>query len=257
MSTGVSRASHGATNDKVFELLAPRLVGPLKIMDMGCGRGFFIKAMAERYRAAGWPVAESLLGIDVDLSGYAAQEVPSAQVDINRPLPYGDAGFDVVVAIEVFEHTRAPYLLMEEVLRILKPGGILIMSVPNVMHMASRLTYLLTGHYAMYPTPSTKLANAGRLCGHIQPLPVQYWHYGLRFAGFSGIACMTDRSKRGATWLAALLSPFTSLGSIGYRRRLARYDAALAEEVKDVVPLANSLAALTGRSLIFKAEKPA
>jgi hypothetical protein len=52
-----------------------------------------------------------------------------------------------------------------------------------------------------------------------------------------------------------LLWPVTALGAALYRRRLNRYDAALAEEVTDVLPQVNSFQVLTGRSLILSAHK--
>jgi hypothetical protein len=92
--------------------------------------------------------------------------------------------------------------------------------------------------------------------GHIEPLPLQYWHYGLRYAGFTDISCTIDRRKKGAMFAAALLTPFTMIGSALYARKIRKYDAALAEEVGGVLPAVNSFDVLTSRSLIFSANKP-
>ncbi|MDI3470251.1 MAG: hypothetical protein OJF62_002314 [Pseudolabrys sp.] len=252
----IEKASHAVTNRRIRQLVDPMLTRPLRVLDVGCGSGYFLSGLGRTYRERGWPVEGNLLGIDIDLSSYAAPDVPSQQVDINRPLPFADQSFDIVLAIEVFEHSRAPYLLMQEVFRILAPGGRVIVSVPNVMHALSRLSYLMTGHYYMYPTPTAVPANAGRLMGHIEPLPLQYWHYGLRYAGFTDIACTIDRRKKGAIFAAALLKPLTMLGSARYARRIKKYDEALADEVRDVLPSVNSFDTLTARSLIFSARKP-
>jgi SAM-dependent methyltransferase len=250
------KASHAVTNRRIGELIEPLLTRPLRVLDVGCGSGFFLGSLARTYREREWPVDGNLLGIDIDLSNYRPKDVPSQQVDINRPLPFADQSFDLVLAIEVFEHTRAPYLLMQEAGRILAPGGRIIISVPNVMHALSRLSYLVTGHYYMYPTPSAVPTNAGRLMGHIEPLPLQYWHYGLRYAGFTDITCTIDRRKKGAMFAAALLKPFTMAGSAWYARKIQKYDASLAKEVSAVLPAVNSFDVLTSRSLIFSATKP-
>lgn len=250
------KASHAVTNQRVGGLVDSLLTRPLRVLDVGCGSGYFLRGLAATYRERGWPVDGNLLGIDIDLSNYRPKDVPSRQVDINQPLPFADGSFDLVLAIEVFEHTRAPYLLMQEAARVLAPGGRLIMSVPNVMHALSRLSYLLTGHYYMYPTPSAEPSNAGRLMGHIEPLPLQYWHYGLRYAGFTGISCTIDRRKKGALFAAALLKPFTMIGSAWYAWKIRKYDAGLADEVRAVLPAVNSFDTLTSRSLIFSASKP-
>ncbi|HVV80385.1 MAG TPA: class I SAM-dependent methyltransferase [Pseudolabrys sp.] len=250
------KASHAVTNQRIREMVEPFLTRPLRVLDVGCGSGYFLRDLAKTYQERGWPIESNLLGIDIDLSSYRAHAVPTRQVDINRPLPFADQSYDLVLAIEVFEHTRAPYLLMQEVARILAPGGRIIISVPNVMHALSRLSYLLTGHYYMYPTPSAVPSNAGRLMGHIEPLPLQYWHYGLRYAGFTDIACTIDRRKKGAMFAAALLKPFTMAGSAWYARKIQKYDANLAKEVSEVLPAVNSFDMLTSRSLIFSANKP-
>lgn len=251
-----SPASHRSTNSRILAAIEPLLTKPLRIIDIGCGSGYLLSKLAESYRQRGWPVDERLLGIDIDASHYGASGVPFRSIDINRPLPFAEGSFDLALAIEVLEHARAPYLLLQDIARMLAPGGRLIMSVPNMMHVLSRLSFLLTGHYYMYPTPSSRPDQAGRLCGHIQPLPLQYWHYGLRYAGFDEITVGIDRVKKGAVIPALLLKPFASLASAVYARRIARYDGRLAEEVRVVLPEVNSLHTLTARSLVLSGRKP-
>ena len=212
------------------------LTRPLRVLDVGCGSGYFLGSLANKYRERGWPIEGNLLGIDIDLSTYGAVDVPARVVDINETLPIADQSYDLILAIEVFEHSRAPYLLMQEVARSLAPGGTLIFSVPNVAHAVSRFSYLFTGHYYMYPTPSAVPSNAGRLMGHVEPLPPQYWHYGLRYAGFTDIELSIDRRKKGAMFVAALLFPFTAIGAALYGRRILKDDSGLAEEVRNIPP---------------------
>jgi hypothetical protein len=121
--------------------------------------------------------------------------------------------------------------------------------------MLSRMTFAASGHYYMFPSPSTKPANAGRLSGHVAPLPFQYWHYGLRSAGFSDIRLHTDRTKKGAAGLAAIFWPVVRFSTALHLRRLARREPPLFEETSEVVRQSNSWTALTSRSLVFQVVK--
>jgi SAM-dependent methyltransferase len=64
------------------------------------------------------------------------------QADVEQPLPFDGASFDAVVAGELFEHLRFPDALVAEVRRVLKPGGVLVGSVPNAFRVQSRLRFL-------------------------------------------------------------------------------------------------------------------
>jgi 2-polyprenyl-3-methyl-5-hydroxy-6-metoxy-1,4-benzoquinol methylase len=62
--------------------------------------------------------------------------------DINQSLPFRSKSFDVVVVGEVIEHTLFPCEILVECERIVKPGGLLLGSVPNGYHLRNRLRFL-------------------------------------------------------------------------------------------------------------------
>jgi SAM-dependent methyltransferase len=247
-------ASHRATNELVVSLLsdAGKLTGD--ILDMGAGSGYLTGLLSDA-RARRGAGGKGLSACDIDAGAFSVEGVPFTQCNVDQGLPYPDAAFDAVVAIEVMEHTRTPYRVLAEIARVLRPGGTLIFSVPNVGHMLSRMTFAASGHYYMFPSPSTKPANAGRLSGHVAPLPFQYWHYGLRSAGFSDIRLHTDRTKKGAAGLAAIFWPVVRFSTALHLRRLARREPPLFEETSEVVRQSNSWTALTSRSLVFQVVK--
>jgi len=258
-ASGVSAegsASLGTTNAFVLNKIKESGKLGLPFLDLGAGSGFFTRLISKEREALGMKPGEGISACDISGSTFKADGVTLKECDVNLGLPYEDASFDTVVAIEVFEHTRAPYDVIAEVYRVLKPGGLLIFSVPNVGHALSRVKFLFSGHYHMFPSPSIKPENGGRICGHIAPLPFQYWHYGLRRAGFTNIALSPDRAKRSASFFAWPLWPFTKLGTAAHTGRIARREPELAAETGDVAREANSWAALTSRSLVFTARKP-
>ena len=246
-------ASHRVTNELVVSLLrdAGKLEGD--ILDMGAGGGFLTRLLTDSRNRG----AAGLAACDISAKTFSADGVPFTQCNVDEGLPYPDASFDAVVAIEVMEHTRSSYRVLGEIARVLKPGGTVIFSVPNVGHMLSRLSFATTGHYHMFPSPSIKPENAGRLCGHVAPLPVQYWHYGLRLAGLSDIVLRQDRTKRSAAGLAAIFWPLLKISTALHLHALEKREPPLYAETADVARMANSWPALASRSLVFQAEKGA
>jgi 2-polyprenyl-3-methyl-5-hydroxy-6-metoxy-1,4-benzoquinol methylase len=61
--------------------------------------------------------------------------------------PYEDASFDGITSIEVVEHLENPYHFLRECARILKPGGVLIVSTPNPDHFYNKISFLVRGKF--------------------------------------------------------------------------------------------------------------
>ncbi|HEX4747269.1 MAG TPA: methyltransferase domain-containing protein [Gaiellaceae bacterium] len=107
-----------------------------RVLDLGCRSGALTKHFLS---------GNELVGLDVDaaaLAKAAALGIEPVQADVEEPLPFEDACFDVVVAGELFEHLRFPDALVAEIFRVLRPGGILVGSVPNAFRVQSRLRFL-------------------------------------------------------------------------------------------------------------------
>ncbi|HET6818437.1 MAG TPA: bifunctional glycosyltransferase/class I SAM-dependent methyltransferase [Mycobacteriales bacterium] len=124
-------SSHG----QILELLDGQ--PPSKVLDVGCGSG----VLAERVRGMGHRVT----GVDYAASPETASRVDEfARADLEQGIPAEvGTGFDVVIAADVLEHMRRPEMLLEEIRRVLQPGGVLIASVPNFGHWYPRLRTML------------------------------------------------------------------------------------------------------------------
>jgi SAM-dependent methyltransferase len=253
----IGSASHRATNDKAFELITGRLTPRSKVLDLGAGRGHLARRVAAWIEANGGSPREQLVAADLADGEFEAREVPFRQLDLNQPLPFPPASFDLVYSIEVFEHLHRPYDTLQECHRVLRPGGSLVLSTPNILHLHSRLRFLLTGFHDLYQPPSADPANAARLCGHVMPLHLAYYAYGLRRAGFEPPQLARDRIKRSAVLLAVLLYPLLAFGRWRFLRGIRRYDAAVYAETRDILERANSFGFYTARSLMLAARKPA
>ena len=107
-----------------------------RVLDLGCRSGALTRHFLE---------GNEVVGLDVDRAALArAAELGIETVvgDVEEPLPFPDASFDAVVAGELLEHLRFPDALVAEAHRILRPGGLLVGSVPNAYRLQSRLRFL-------------------------------------------------------------------------------------------------------------------
>ncbi|MDB5189504.1 MAG: methyltransferase type 11 [Parcubacteria group bacterium] len=86
-----------------------------------------------------------------DIADYLTLGRPSASFktfDFSTDrFPYDDESFDGITSIEVIEHLENPYHFLRECARILKPGGILILSTPNPDHIFNKISFFLHGRF--------------------------------------------------------------------------------------------------------------
>lgn len=135
---------HTTTNAGLHDFVAERVVARyarpgVRAADLGSGPG----AMAVRLHSLGCKV----LAVDRDANGFEA-EVPHVSLDFNEPdfaSRLGLASFGLVTAIEVIEHVESPINFLRNVGRLLAPGGIALVTTPNVDSLPARSKFLLKG----------------------------------------------------------------------------------------------------------------
>ncbi|HYQ64004.1 bifunctional glycosyltransferase/class I SAM-dependent methyltransferase [Actinophytocola sp.] len=120
----------GSSHSVMLAMLANR--PSVKVLDLGCSGGL----LAERVRAAGHYVT----GVDyLEVPGVRERTDDFYQADLATGIPTGvGTGYDVVIAGDVIEHLPRPKETLSEVLRVLRPGGELLLSVPNFGHWYPR-----------------------------------------------------------------------------------------------------------------------
>jgi SAM-dependent methyltransferase len=223
------------------------------VLDLGCGVGHMSRRIGRWFSSRGIDPATRVLATDISQERFAASEVRFVQMDARQPLPVAEHSLDCVISIEVIEHISQPYEFLDQCRRLLKPGGTLVLSTPNVGNLQSRVRNLFFGLPSLYEMPSIDPANAARLCGHVMPLNWAYLAYGLRRSGFEGCRLHVDQHKNSSSILYALLWPLVLAGRIGLTRHTRRYDPVVFEENREVLSVINSRDALTSRSLVVEA----
>jgi len=155
----------------VLELLEDVPPEGRRVLDVSCKRGELLTALKGRgFAVQGTqfaPDAPGVDGIPVDRG-----------VNLLQGLPYPSESFDVVLLVEVIEHLENHRTAIGELARVLKPGGILILTTPNVMRIKSRLHFFLTGYHKVrrrFVPFDTPLSEAHRF--HNYPMELPILHY--------------------------------------------------------------------------------
>ena len=113
-------------HEVVYERLAARCAGR-DVLEAGCGEGYGADLIAD--------VARRVIGLDYDESAVAHVKARYPRVEMLHgnlaSLPLPDAGVDVIVNFQVIEHLWDQGQFVAECFRVLRPGGVLLMSTPN------------------------------------------------------------------------------------------------------------------------------
>jgi SAM-dependent methyltransferase len=245
--------SHILTNRKVFELVTSEDLRDRTILDVGAGEGYFCKLLGDHIRGKYHLEPRSVLRCcDLFPEHFRYDGIVCDRIDANRPLPYEDGSIDTIVCIEVIEHIEDPFRLIREMHRILKPGGRLIVTTPNVLNANSRFGYVVSGFGSLFGPLPLGFQDPVNLEGHIHPVSFYYLAYMFYLAGFGKIEVHFDRTKKSAIVYSILLAPFILLGFPIYERYVRRKNRALHEENRHLLARINTFGMLTSRTLIVE-----
>jgi SAM-dependent methyltransferase len=172
------------------------------VLDVGCGLGTYVKQFRH--------FTPHAHGIDVDEERVAqgARELPNLQVAASEHLPFPDETFDVVVLNEVIEHVADDARTIAECLRVLRPGGRVIIYAPNRLYffethgiwvgkryvfrlipfvnwLPDRIRNVFCPHVRAYTTSDVDRLFRGR--------PARIVHHGYVFPGFDNVVARRPR----------------------------------------------------------------
>ena len=187
-------------------------------------------------------------------------KLPNVSVSIadlnHQQLPFPDASFDVVTCTEVVEHLEHYRDTLRDMHRVLKPGGTLVITTPNILNLKSRIRFLIFGFYNLFGplhVNESELHSAG---GHINPVSYFYLSHSLLDAGFVDIHLSVDKKQTtSAMWLPILWLPIKAISALISRREKSRYQT-IDEHNEPYVLKINSLDMLLGRTIVVGCKRP-
>jgi len=178
------KASRKRKAAKIWAILQrvgpPEKFAALRCLDVGCGSGLIAQALAPHFR--------QVLGVEKDsrfMGSWRVLQGPKLQFLRGDALhlPLADASVDVVICAQVYEHVDDAQVLVQEIRRVLTPGGICFFSGPN------RLA-LIEEHYKLPFVSWLPRSWAGaylRLFGRAEyyaERPLTYWGLRRLWEGF-------------------------------------------------------------------------
>jgi 2-polyprenyl-3-methyl-5-hydroxy-6-metoxy-1,4-benzoquinol methylase len=153
--------SEGGSSDPVYQMVARTLkkLHPQTdvFVDVGCGSGrlwSFVQENTNRY-----------IGVDVVRYDNLPAEIEFFPFNLDAgKVPLSDGYADVVCAVETIEHLENPRAFVRELVRLAKPGGLVMVTTPNQLSLLSKLTLILKNQFnafqeapGLYPAHITAL----------------------------------------------------------------------------------------------------
>jgi SAM-dependent methyltransferase len=160
-----AKLSEGSSSEAIYQMVVrvldreshQRNLKPNIIVDVGCGRGNLyshVKAKCDRY-----------FGVDVFKYEDFPQSLEFKTVNLDSgkvDLPESFA--DVICSVETIEHLENPRAFVRELVRLVKPNGLIIVTTPNQLSLLSKLTLILKNQFnafqeapGLYPAHITAL----------------------------------------------------------------------------------------------------
>jgi 2-polyprenyl-3-methyl-5-hydroxy-6-metoxy-1,4-benzoquinol methylase len=135
---------------------------PGRVLDLGAGAGL----TSARLRAMGHDV----LAYDIFTEQFVPKDIEIRVTNLNEPLPEQAASARYVLALEVLEHLENPKGFIRELGRVLQPGGVAVMSTPNIVSIKSKLRFLFRSEFELFFAARVRDGFHHEAGGHISPI---------------------------------------------------------------------------------------
>jgi methionine biosynthesis protein MetW len=202
--------------------------GIRRVIELGVGDGSILSEVINALN-----INAETYGVDINegsLEAARSRGIRVAKCDLNNCiLPYGDGYFDLVLMEEVIEHLVKPDNALRETHRVLRHGGLFVVTTPNLAWWVNRIVLMLG--YQPYWTEVSTMFNVGKfhrridepLSGHLRLYTFRSLRDLLKLHGFIVIKALGVAYKAGKPFMVYMLDRL-----LGLRPSLAEVIAILA-----------------------------
>lgn len=214
-----------------------------RVLDAPCGgaAGLTLALIEKGFHA---------IGADVDPEAGARLRNAFAKVNLDAALPWPDQTFDAVFSTEGIEHLENHFSFLREMCRVLKPGGLLVLTTPNITALRSRVRFFGSGFFGRDSRPLNEASR--HPLHHIGLATFPELRYELHMSGFRLMEVRHTHIKP-VSYLYAVYAPWMWLYTrLAFRKEK---DAAQQERNKEILATLLSPAVLFGECLMLIAKK--
>lgn len=173
-----------------------------RFLDIGCGAGTLCHAVKDRFKDIyGVDISENAL----DIAKKYCTNTSKVNLNVER-LPFEDGYFDAVACLDVIEHLFDPVCLLEEIGRVLKNDGVLVISAPNIRYWRHLSSLVIKGRF-----PKTSSDSRHYDGGHLHYFTFKDLDEMLKYHGFSTVK---RRGVFGRDMFMEILSPGIVIKSV-------------------------------------------
>lgn len=145
------KADSQSSHVKIANLI--KKVGAQKVLDVGCGNGFILRALGEKWGG-------TITGIDIDktLANSAGLKKYRSFIPLNinqddLSKKFSKDYFEIVVLADILEHLKNPQRVLNQVIKVVIPNGYIVVSIPNPDFIPVKMLMVLFPKFRMSRGP--------------------------------------------------------------------------------------------------------
>lgn len=220
-----------------------RLPSGARVLDAPCG-------VAAALTTALIGMGFETVGADIDPQPAKILGKAYAEADLNGRFPWSDQSFDAVISTEGIEHLENHFSFLREICRVLKKGGVVVLTTPNIVSLRSRMRFFGSGFFGRDARPLNE--NSRHPLHHIGLATFAELRYEMHMSGFR-LVTISHTHIKPVSYLYSVFVPWMVLYTILAFRK--EKDPAQRKRNREILKTLFSPSVMFGESLMLVGKK--